>query len=339
MELTVRHSQATSTIRQAPHSELSNEENSCWVVDKTVNEFWPDIAPDTAFLVEPGEASKNWALTGQILEWLATQNASRKSSLVAFGGGVVGDLGGFAAACYMRGISLIQIPTTLLAMVDSSVGGKTGVDLQNGKNLAGAFWPAEKVLVCPEILQTLPPREWLCGSAEVWKYGAILDAELWETLLSEPMSAHCSHLEPTIWRCIELKREVVEADEFERNGIRAKLNFGHTIGHAIEWALQYQHFNHGEAISVGMVLESEIGERMGITEQRTAAQIKAGLQLQGLPTELPERLTADDLIPAMRRDKKSSAGRIAMSLLERLGTCKLVEDVPEEEIRRVLARK
>ncbi len=339
MELIVRLTQATSVIKKVlPEHLPQNREDEYWVADRNLTTCLPESA-SKRFLVDPGEQSKTWRQVGEILEWLASEEATRGSKLIALGGGVIGDLAGFAAASYMRGISLIQIPTSLLAMVDSSVGGKTGVDLKNGKNLAGAFWPAEQVLICIDLLETLPEREWLCGSAEVWKYGAIMDLKLWERLLEEPISRDCPHLEQTIWRCIDLKRQVVEADEFERSGLRATLNFGHTVGHAIEWALQYQQLNHGEAISIGMVVESEIGELMGFTQRGTTEAVRAGLKLQGLPTTLPAQLSPDDLIPAMRRDKKSSQGRIAMSLLPSLGTCKLVDDVPEPLIRQVLARQ
>jgi 3-dehydroquinate synthase len=287
-------------------------------------------------VIPAGEESKTWDAAGGVVRWLAEAGADRKASVAAFGGGVIGDLAGFAAASYMRGVSLIQVPTTLLAMVDSAIGGKTGVDLPEGKNLAGAFWPAKEITVVPKLLKTLPKREWLNGSAEIWKYGAILDAELFAELEKHPISQDIDQTEPIIRRCIELKAQTVEADEFETTGLRAILNFGHTIGHAIEWAQNYKGLAHGEAVSVGMILEAELGEQIGTTEKGTASRIRLAMAHQGLPTRLPDGLEAKNLISAMRRDKKAESGRLAFSLLDRIGACKLVKDVPEDEVLAVL---
>ena len=281
-----------------------------------------------AVVVPPGEGSKSLEVYSAVIRTLAQRRVSRKTTLVAFGGGVVGDLAGFLAASYMRGIAFIQIPTTLLAMVDSSVGGKVGIDLPEGKNLVGAFKPPTAVFIDTSLLATLPEREVRAGMAEIWKYGYILDRDL-VTRLEETYAAD----EAVIHRCIQLKAQVVEADEFETNGERAKLNFGHTIGHAVEAAMAYEGMLHGEAISIGMVAEARLGEHMGFTQPGTAETIQRHLNSQGLPTRIPGHLSQDQLVDAMYRDKKAASGKLAFSLVQSLGECKLVQDVPETAVR------
>jgi 3-dehydroquinate synthase len=337
--ITVAHSRGKTVIRAIQRSELIEQIRDAWTItDENVSAALHLPSNHRTRVVRAGEAAKRWSQAGELLEWLAQAGATRRSRLAAVGGGVIGDLAGFAAAAYMRGIDLLQVPTSLLAMVDSSVGGKTGVDLQAGKNLAGAFWPASEVLISTEVLETLPQREWQCGSAEIWKYGAIMDSNLWKTLERDPISPSCGHLEDTIWRCIEHKRTVVEEDEYETTGRRAILNFGHTVGHAIEWALNYEELTHGEAIAIGMVIEAEIGEEIGVTEPGTAARIRHGMEQQGLPSTLPAKARTANLVEAMHRDKKAGPGTLGMSLLETVGTCKLVQGVSEEAASRVLAR-
>jgi 3-dehydroquinate synthase len=255
---------------------------------------------------------------------------------VAFGGGVVGDLAGFLAATYLRGVPFIQVPTTLLAQVDSSVGGKVGIDLPEGKNLVGAFYPPTSVQIPLECLHTLPERELRNGSAEVLKYGLIQDAALWHEL-EEPLGVGTPRLETVVRRCIELKAEVVAEDELETTGRRAILNFGHTIGHALEHRYEYGTLLHGEAISVGMVAEARLGELLGMTPAGTAVAIAKRFEAWGLPTTDPALQEPDSLIDAMRGDKKAQDGRLAFSLLEGIGACKLVEQVDEQVVRRALA--
>jgi 3-dehydroquinate synthase len=252
---------------------------------------------------------------------------------VALGGGVVGDLAGFVAATYMRGVPLVQIPTSLLAQVDSSVGGKVGIDLPEGKNMVGAFYPPERVSICTETLDTLSQREFDNGMAEVWKAGFILDRSLVDRLVAKSLTR-----DEMVQRCIEIKRQVVEADEFETNGERAKLNFGHTVGHAVEKLTGYGPVLHGEAISIGMVIEARLGEAIGLSEPGTHDAVEECLGSQGLPTTSLVLRNIDMLIETMRRDKKASGGRLAFSLLTHIGGCKLVEDVPESDVRKVLAR-
>lgn len=307
------------------------------VADDNVARHWGShFVGSSSTVVPAGEESKTWDQAGLLIESLVEQGVTRGATVVALGGGVIGDLAGFAAAVVLRGVDLIQMPTTLLAMVDSAIGGKVGVDLKTGKNLAGAFWPAKRIIICPEFLTTLPLREWLCGSAEVWKYGAIMDASFWQSLLSDPISPERHGMDEVVHTCASHKLRIVEEDPYERTGLRAILNYGHTIGHAIEWALGYGAMTHGEAISIGMVLEARLGERIGVTEPGTEDLIRQGLSLQGLPLELPTGLDVEELVKAMGRDKKAGADGLAFSLLTRLGECKLVKGVRHEEVLETL---
>lgn len=308
------------------------------ITDKTVAGVAPDLVRDRiSFAVDPGERSKSLETFGELLRWLAATNASRKTTVVAVGGGVVGDLAGFVAAAYMRGVPFVQIPTTLLAMVDSAVGGKVGIDLPEGKNLAGAFKPPEAVYVPLELLESLPERQFRNGMAEVLKTGFIMDADLADRLDREMLTPQSPDIGSVVLRCIDLKAQVVRADEFETLGIRATLNFGHTIGHAIEFAFGYGDVLHGEAISIGMVLEARLGEKLGLTEAGTSDRVARSLQGYGLPVKLDSTLDPEKLLEAMGRDKKAVAGSLAFSLVPFIGRCKLVRDVPREAVRAVLA--
>ncbi len=311
-----------------------------WLItDDNVLHSWPSFFSSHRHIaIVPGEEQKTWHQAGQILEHLASKGINRRSTIAAVGGGVVGDLAGFAASAVLRGISLIQVPTTLLAMVDSAIGGKVGVDLAAGKNLAGAFWPAEKVLVSPQFLSTLPEREWQCGAAEVWKYGAIMDEELFADLEKEPISPHNASLNDVVTRCARHKAAVVEADPHEKTGLRAILNYGHTIGHAIEWAAGYGTMTHGEAISIGMVLEAELGEMLGITDAGTATRVKSALHSQRLPTVLPDNLIPETLLEGMKRDKKAEADGLAFSFLTRIGESKLCKGIAVEPVLEILKK-
>lgn len=286
--------------------------------------------------VEPGEGSKTLEVYSAALEWLAMKGATRQATIVALGGGVVGDLAGFVAATYMRGVRLIQVPTTLLAMVDSSVGGKVGLDLPQGKNLVGAFYPPQRVCVPLDTLDTLPDRELTNGAAEVVKYGFILDATLLDAIGGRQVRPGHPRLEEIVRRCIALKAQVVEQDEHETSGLRAILNYGHTIGHAIEAVLGYQHLLHGEAVSIGMAFEAALGERLGITPTGAARTVSDALARQGLPVSLPPGLDRGALLAAMRRDKKATHQGLAFALLTGVGACKLVTEVGESEVLAVL---
>lgn len=281
--------------------------------------------------VPSGEASKSMSTYVDVVQQILSLGIDRNTIIVALGGGVVGDLAGFVAATILRGVTFLQVPTTLLAMVDSSIGGKVGVDTPQGKNLVGAFKPADQVLICPEFLDQLPARQLTNGMAEVWKYGFIGNAPELEKLRGGQ-----APLTEIIFDCLDHKARVVEEDEFETSGLRATLNYGHTVGHAIEKVLGYETFLHGEAISIGMVVEARLGELIGLTEPGTAAQVAEDLASAGLPITWDGLRDTEPLIAAMRSDKKATGGNLAFSLLTRLGDCKLVRDVDQESVRAAL---
>lgn len=286
--------------------------------------------------IPAGEGSKNLQTYEQVVGWMAENGANRRTTVVAFGGGVVGDLAGFVAATYMRGVPLVQIPTTLLAMVDSSVGGKVGVDLPQGKNLIGAFAAPEAVFVPTAVLHTLSSRQFRNGMAEVVKYGYIMDATLAATLAESEITVHDPRLADIIDQCIRHKAYVVAEDEYETKGLRAILNFGHTVGHAIEQVTGYGPILHGEAISIGMVVEARLAERMGLAAQGTAEDVSQSLERQGLPTRLNQSLDPERLFQAMRRDKKATGNGLAFSLVTERGRCKLYTGIAEDEVRPLL---
>ncbi len=324
--MTVRHSEGSYKVVETNLAEaLRNLPSDCRILtDANVAAVCPMPVVPTLVL-PPGEGTKSLAAFGDALGWLARSGASRRTTVVALGGGVVGDLAGFVAAAYMRGVPLLQIPTTLLAMVDSSVGGKVAIDLPEGKNLAGAFWPPIEVRLPLDALATLPPRQRTNGMAEVLKYGLIMDAPL----LDAPLD---------VMRCVALKAQVVEEDEHETTGRRAILNYGHTVGHAIERLTGYGPILHGEAIAVGMAVEADLGERLGVTALGTAKRVRAVLEAHGLPIAHAVVHDIEPMLAAMRGDKKAVGGALAFSLLTHVGECKLVTNVPEDEVRRALTR-
>ena len=268
----------------------------------------------------------------------------RDAAVIAFGGGVPGDLGGFVAASYMRGLPLVQLPTSLLAMIDSSVGGKTGVDAPAGKNLVGAFHQPQVVVADPDLLATLPDAHVRAGLAEAVKHGAIADPEYldWIEANAGPLLAgdpEC--LSRLIVRSVEIKGEIVTRDETE-SGPRKLLNFGHTIGHAVE-ALSGYSLLHGEAVAIGMVEEARIGERAGITAAGTSARLRKVLTRLGLPTSLPLEMSVEQVIDWTRTDKKSREGRVQYALIESVGVAAVGRDgrygsaVADETVNDVLA--
>jgi 3-dehydroquinate synthase len=266
----------------------------------------------------------------------------RRTLIVALGGGVVGDMAGFVAATYLRGLDYVQVPTTLLAMVDSSVGGKTGVDFRAGKNLIGAFHQPRLVLADLETLSTLPVREFRSGMAEVVKYGVIQDAGLLNTVTATFERSLRTNagtvLQEIVARCCEIKAEVVAGDEFEMTGLRAILNFGHTIGHALESATNYRRYRHGEAVAIGMVAAAHIGEEAGITPPDVCPAILAALEAQGLPSALPSEIAPDVLIDGSSRDKKALGGVARFVLAERIGKTSLFERIDADIVRRGICR-
>ncbi len=281
-----------------------------------------------------GEQEKTLARFGEVMAALAALGASRDATVVALGGGVVGDLAGFAAACWMRGVRFVQLPTTLLAMVDSSVGGKTAVDLPQGKNLVGAFHQPAAVLADVATLDTLPPRELRAGLAEVVKYGAIGDAVFFgwleenaEALLARDPDA----LAHAIATSCRHKAGIVARDETEQ-GERMLLNFGHTFGHAIETEQRYGGLLHGEAVAVGMVLAARLSADLGRAPWSDTARLAALLGRLDLPVELPPGLSGEALLARMRLDKKAVSGALRLILWSGLGRAEIATDVPDADI-------
>jgi 3-dehydroquinate synthase len=277
---------------------------------------------DTPMLVlPPGEGTKSLESLGRVLDFLADRRLDRTGVLFAVGGGVIGDLGGFAAAAYLRGIDHIQVPTTLLAMVDSSVGGKTGVNLKAGKNLAGAFHQPRGVFIATELLATLPAREFAAGMAEVIKYGLLGDAKLFTRLERSALTAASPDLAAVIRRCCELKARIVEVDERELApaGGRALLNLGHTFGHAVEQVTGYGHYLHGEAVAIGLAAAARLSRRLGSLAAADVARVDTVLSAHALPVRLAAPLPVAALLAAMARDKKVRAGLPRFVVLIRLG--------------------
>lgn len=292
------------------------------------------IQVDSVILPD-GEQYKSLITLDLIFTALLEHNHGRDTTLIALGGGVIGDLTGFAAASYQRGVRFIQVPTTLLSQVDSSVGGKTGVNHPLGKNMIGAFWQPAKVVVDLDCLKTLPRRELASGLAEVIKYGIILDngffvwlEENIDRLLAlEPQAmAYC------IRRCCELKAAVVAADEKETSGLRALLNLGHTYGHAIEAEMGYGVWLHGEAVAAGMVMAARTAELLGVLRPQETSRIIALLQRTGLPVRGPESMTADMYLPHMMRDKKVQGGKLHLIIPTSLGQSVVRADITHETV-------
>jgi 3-dehydroquinate synthase len=236
----------------------------------------------------------------------------------------------------MRGINYIQVPTTLLAQIDSSVGGKTGIDLPEGKNLVGAFNPPSEVQIDTQLLNTLPNRQFRSGLAEIIKTGLIQSEPLTIRLSNESLKQMDQRLNQIVKECVEIKARIVQEDEFETKGLRAQLNFGHTVGHAIEQITGYKKYSHGEAIAIGMVVESKLGEKIGFSDKDLTEFVEKLMRQHGLPTKAVELIQTDSLISAMRKDKKSTDGDLSMSLLRRVGECELVANIDPMVVTEVL---
>ncbi len=264
------------------------------------------------FTFEAGEKSKCASTFIEILEHLATQNITRSDVLIALGGGVVGDITGFAAACYLRGIDFVQIPTTLLAAVDSSVGGKTAIDLKAGKNLAGAFYQPKMVICDTQTFKTLPDKEIACGYAEVIKYAVLFDENFCESLENGNVD-----ITDIVEKCVTFKRDIVERDEFD-TGERKLLNFGHTSAHGIEKVSDFS-VTHGEAVGIGMIIAAKISQNMGICEKGLDKRIQRLLERFNLPVSY--EISAEQLYDAALMDKKRESSRITLVLPEKMGKC------------------
>ncbi|HNQ56294.1 MAG: 3-dehydroquinate synthase [Rhodocyclaceae bacterium] len=288
----------------------------------------------TEILLPDGEEHKNWQTLNRIFDALLENRCERATTIIALGGGVVGDLAGFAAATYQRGVPFIQLPTTLLSQVDSSVGGKTGINHPLGKNMIGAFYQPRLVLADTDTLKTLPERELSAGLAEVIKYGLIRDLAFFEWLEANMEKLRARDPE-ALTHAIECscrnKAEVVAEDETE-TGVRALLNLGHTFGHAIEAGLGYGEWLHGEAVAAGMVMAAELSRRIGWLSQADVARTAALLRRAGLPVRGPV-LGADRYMALMALDKKVASGKLRLILLEALGKGVIRDDAPETEVR------
>lgn len=301
---------------------VSNAAKVCVITDSNVAALYGEAVKDSLknagfdtvmFTFEAGEQNKRLETIEEMYSYMADFNMSRKDLVVALGGGVTGDMAGFAAATYMRGINFVQIPTSMLAQVDSSVGGKTGVDIEQGKNLVGAFHQPILVIIDPDTLGTLPELYLSDGMGEVIKYGCIKDENLFKTL--ENNTAY-DIIEKIIFDCVSIKRDVVERDERE-SGERMLLNFGHTLGHSLEKIYNFEGLSHGQAVAIGMVMISAAGEKAGLTESGTSGRIKALCEKYGLPTS--DKASAGEIADICKSDKKASNGSVNLVLLKKIG--------------------
>jgi len=292
----------------------------------------------TTIDVPEGEAAKTLAVAEHCWDRLLTAGLDRTSTVLALGGGAVGDVAGFAAATYMRGVNFIQLPTTVLAQVDASIGGKTAIDHPLGKNMIGAFHQPRLVVVDPAVARTLPEREFRSGLAEIVKHGIVLDADYFAELERDlaPLAARdLGVLERIIGGSCRLKASVVERDEREAE-LRHVLNYGHTIGHALEAATGYTRYAHGEAVSLGIVAEARLARRLGIADDETTTRQERMLETLGLPVRAPS-IDVEPIVSAMARDKKAKDGRVPFVLAPRIGAFRIVYDVPTTEIHAVIA--
>ncbi len=314
------------------------------IVDQGLLEAQPTLLadlglqPEECLALPAGEPTKATEPFSRSLSFLADRALNRDSVLFALGGGVIGDLAGFVAASYLRGISFHQVPTTLLAMVDSSVGGKTGINLPEGKNLVGAFWQPEAVYIDTTILQTLPAREFAAGMAEVIKYGLLADAELFNELERlDTLHSGSPELAQMIRRCCAIKARVVAEDEKETaaSGGRALLNLGHTFAHAIENVAGYGDYLHGEAVAIGLHLAAILSVELGHIKAREISRISDLLQRYELPVRLKQNLPVEDLMEAMRRDKKNRSGQLRFVTLQKIGQAVTSDGIDPTQITRI----
>jgi 3-dehydroquinate synthase len=307
------------------------------VLEKKIRQGIPARLAPFVHLFDDAESEKNLQSVEGLAQSLVAAGADRHALIVAVGGGVVGDVGGFVAATYLRGVSLVHVPTTLVAQVDSALGGKTGVNLPEGKNLVGAFYPPRLVLADQELLATLPVREFRGGLAEVIKYGVIADAKLF-AFLEKHMDAVLRRdgraLELVIRRSIAIKAQVVSKDEKE-SGLREILNFGHTFGHALESVTRYRHFQHGEAIAWGMMCAALLGHEVAGTPADVVSRIVALVRQIGPLPPWPDARPSE-LIDGMRSDKKARGGKLRFVLSKRLGQARTFDGVPEKTVECVL---
>ncbi len=286
----------------------------------------------------PGEKSKSLASASEFYDLMLDQGFERSSAVIGLGGGVVGDLSGFVAATYMRGIDFVLIPTSLLAQVDSSIGGKVAVNHEKAKNIIGAFYQPEMVYMDMEVLRTLPDREFRSGLAEIIKHGLGFDADFFKYLCEhreDILSLKPDVLSEVIRRSCQIKKDIVQRDEREEN-VRARLNLGHTVGHALEAAHSYSTFNHGEAVAVGMVAEAMLSAAEGMMDGKNVAELRDLLKKYHLPVRIPADFSPDELIEIMKNDKKSRGGRVEFALPADTGKTLICRDWDRKNLRDVL---
>ncbi len=313
---------------------------------ETVKTSLQNVGFDVSHLILPaGERFKTALSLQKIYDAALAHRLERSSLIVALGGGVIGDMSGYAAATWLRGIELVQVPTTLLAMVDSAIGGKTGINHPQGKNLIGAFYQPRLVWIDPEVLKTLPPREFRSAMAEVIKYGVIWDRELFDLLsqsdrLDQLRYISAELLQTILYRCAKAKAEVVSKDEKEGN-LRAILNYGHTVGHAIESVTNYRLYNHGEAVGLGMIIAGAIAVELGLWSPEELAQQNAIIAKTGLPQTLPADIDLDAIAATLSTDKKVEAGKVRFILPTAIGSVTLSDrvtsDIVKQTLRQILA--
>ncbi len=336
-------SQVAATLRRDIASLKAEGRPVAAVTDENIKRcqgaYIAALGPDLPTMaLPPGEKTKSFAHLEEICEFLAHKKLDRDSCLLAIGGGVVGDLTGFAAASFLRGIDYCQVPTTLLAMVDSSVGGKTGINLAAGKNLAGAFHQPRAVYIDTFFLETLPPREFAAGMAEIIKTALLADHSLFDQLQSMgKLNPTSPQLPGIIRRCCEIKAGIVAEDEEERasQGGRALLNLGHTFAHAIEAVTGYGSYLHGEAVGLGLVLAARLSQKLGLLSESDVAHVRKAVAVYGLPIQLSDPLPASALCEAMKRDKKVRGGEVRFVILSSLGNAKTENGIPEELWRKL----
>jgi len=324
--------------------------HSVIITDANIDDLYSEPVADAlaeagsevdVLVVEPGEASKAAEVAAELWDQMLDLGSDRKSVVIAVGGGVVGDLAGFVAATFARGVRFVQVPTTLLAQVDSSVGGKVGINLPGGKNMVGAFWQPRGVVIDVDVLQSLPDREYRAGLAEVVKYGVIQDVDFFAHLEVNVDPIHAREpkvLTGIIERCCRLKADVVEQDECDKTGLRAILNYGHTFCHAFEAATDYDQLLHGEGVAIGMMCAARLAQRMGRVDGEFVERQRALLEAFGLPLAVPE-VEHDELIELMYRDKKVDRGKLRFVLPSRMGHVECVGDVQTDDIRAALAEQ
>jgi 3-dehydroquinate synthase len=325
-----------------------DDAHSVIITDSNVDDLYSEPLADALqqggaqvdiLTVEAGEHSKAADVASDLWEQLLENGADRQTVIVALGGGVVGDLAGFVAATFGRGLRFVQVPTTLLAQVDSSVGGKVAINLPGGKNMVGAFWQPRGVLIDVDVLKSLPDREYRAGLAEVVKYGVIQDADFFaylETNIEPVQNRDPAVLTQIVERCCRLKADVVEEDEREETGVRSILNYGHTFCHAIEAATGYDQLLHGEGVAIGMMCAARLAGRLGRVDAAFVERQRQLLASCGLPLDVPE-IDRDELIELMGRDKKVQHGKLRFVLPTRMGHVELVRDVATDDIMAALS--